>query len=86
MFGACSRVSCAAAARSIISIRSCGTFIQRLKRPAKAREPKERLECLREMARTIPKHKGTEHLQSDIKTRIKQLTEQIAGVRAAVGG
>ena len=45
----------------------------------KAREPKERLECLREMARTIPKHKGTEHLQADIKTRIKQLSEELSG-------
>ncbi len=44
-----------------------------------AREPKERLECLKEMVRTIPKHKGTEHLQADIKTRIKQLTEELAG-------
>ena len=43
------------------------------------REPKERLECLREMLRTIPKHKGTEHLQGDIKARIKQLTEELAG-------
>ena len=45
----------------------------------KAREPKDRLACLREMFRTIPKHKGTEHLQADIKTRIKQLTEELAG-------
>ena len=45
----------------------------------KAREPKERLDGLKEMLRTIPKHKGTEHLQSDIKTRIKQLTEELAG-------
>jgi len=44
-----------------------------------AREPGERLDCLREMFRTIPKHKGTEHLQADIKTRIKQLTEELAG-------
>lgn len=44
-----------------------------------AREPGERLDCLKEMARTIPKHKGTEHLQADIKTRIKQLTEELAG-------
>jgi len=44
----------------------------------KAREPKERLECLRQMLRTIPKHKGTEHLQADIKTRIKQLSEELA--------
>ena len=44
-----------------------------------AREPRERLECLREMLRTIPKHKGTEHLQGDIKARIKQLTDELAG-------
>ena len=45
----------------------------------KAREPRERLDCLRELLRTIPKHKGTEHLQADIKTRIKQLSEELAG-------
>jgi ribosome-interacting GTPase 1 len=44
-----------------------------------AREPKDRLACLKEMLRTIPKHKGTEHLQSDIKTRIKQLSEDLSG-------
>lgn len=44
-----------------------------------AREPRERLDCLREMFRTIPKHKGTEHLQADIKTRIKQLSEELSG-------
>jgi len=46
-----------------------------------AREPRERLRWLREMLRSIPKHKGTEHLQADIKTRIKQLTEELAGPR-----
>ena len=45
----------------------------------KAREPQERLDCLRELLRTIPKHKGTEHLQADLKTRIKQLSEELAG-------
>jgi len=44
-----------------------------------AREPRDRLDCLKELLRTIPKHKGTEHLQADIKTRIKQLTEELAG-------
>lgn len=44
-----------------------------------AREPKERLECLKQMLSTIPKHKGTEHLQADIKSRIKELTEELAG-------
>jgi ribosome-interacting GTPase 1 len=31
------------------------------------------------MLRTIPKHKGTEHLQADIKSRIKQLSEELTG-------
>jgi uncharacterized protein len=44
-----------------------------------ARHPEDRLRWLREMLRTIPKHKGTEHLRADIKTRIKELTEQLAG-------
>ena len=44
-----------------------------------AREPRERLDCLQEMLRTIPKHKGTENLQADIKTRIKQLREELTG-------
>src|SRR5215510_6940394 len=43
----------------------------------KARDPKERLEWLREMLRTIPKHKGTDHLQGDIKRRIKELSEEL---------
>ena len=47
----------------------------------KAREPRERLEGLREMLRTIPKHKGTDHLQADIKRRIKELAEELEGPR-----
>lgn len=44
-----------------------------------AREPAERLACLKDMLRTIPKHKGTDHLQADIKTRIKELTAELSG-------
>jgi ribosome-interacting GTPase 1 len=47
----------------------------------RARDPTERLECLRQMLRTIPKHKGTEHLQADIRTRIKELTEELSSPR-----
>ncbi|MDY0110914.1 MAG: TGS domain-containing protein [Candidatus Krumholzibacteria bacterium] len=47
----------------------------------KAREPADRLKWLREMLSTIPKHKGTEALQADIKTKIKELTEELAGPR-----
>jgi len=46
-----------------------------------AREPRERLVCLREMLRTIPKHKGTDHLQADIKGRIKEITDELAVTR-----
>lgn len=46
-----------------------------------AREAPERLRCLKEMLRTIPKHKGTEHLQRDIKTRIRMLNDELAGPR-----
>jgi len=54
----------------------------------RAREPQEKLECLREMLRTIPKHKGTEHLQAEIKTRIRELTDELGGPKkgAARGG
>jgi len=45
----------------------------------RARDPAERLTCLQEMLRTLPKHKGTEHLQAEIKTKIKELTEELAG-------
>ena len=53
----------------------------------RAREPQEKLECLREMLRTIPRHKGTEHLQAEIKTRLKELTGELSGPkRGAVRG
>jgi len=44
-----------------------------------AQDDTERLTCLKEMLRTIPKHKGTEHLQADIKSRIKSLTDELSG-------
>lgn len=52
----------------------------------KTRDPHERLNALREMLRTIPKHKGTEHLQADIKARIKDLADQIEGGLRKGGG
>ena len=51
----------------------------------KSREPRERLDWLREMLRTIPKHKGTEHLQADIKARIKDLGEHLESGRRGGG-
>ncbi|MGB5433511.1 MAG: GTPase, partial [Acidimicrobiia bacterium] len=45
----------------------------------RSRDPHERLDLLQEMHRTIPKHKGTEHLRADIKTKIKELKDDLAG-------
>jgi ribosome-interacting GTPase 1 len=42
-----------------------------------ARDPSERLHWLREMLRVIPKHKGTDHLQADIKRRISELAQEL---------
>jgi ribosome-interacting GTPase 1 len=48
----------------------------------KATTPPERLEKLRELFRLLPKHKGTEKLQSDLKQKISQLKdEQERGIR-----
>ncbi|MEO0078059.1 MAG: GTPase [candidate division WOR-3 bacterium] len=44
-----------------------------------ARTPEERLQCLEEMLATIPKHKGTEKMQADIKTRIARLKKELMG-------
>lgn len=38
-----------------------------------AASDEERLDALREMLRSIPKHKGTEKMQADLKRRISQL-------------
>ena len=38
-----------------------------------AKTPEEKLAALEEMLAIIPKHKGTEHLQGDIKSRIAKL-------------
>jgi len=43
-----------------------------------AQTDEERLEALREMFRTIPKHKGTEKLQADIKRKISLFRKTIS--------
>jgi uncharacterized protein len=49
----------------------------------KATTPADRLEKLREMFRLLPKHKGTEKLQSDLKKRISRARDEIEGAKAA---
>src|SRR5258707_12703070 len=42
----------------------------------KASTPSERLEKLRELFRLLPKHKGTEKLQSDLKQKMSRLKDE----------
>src|SRR5271165_2108938 len=49
-----------------------------------ASTPAERLEKLREMYRLLPKHKGTEKLQSDLKQKISRLKDELEA--ASAGG
>jgi uncharacterized protein len=48
----------------------------------KASTPAEQLEKLRELFRLLPKHKGTEKLQSDLKRRMSRLKLELEGGKA----
>jgi ribosome-interacting GTPase 1 len=48
-----------------------------------AATPAARLDALREMYRLLPKHKGTEKLQSDLKQRISRARDEIEHARHA---
>lgn len=51
----------------------------------KAETPAEKIEALREMLATIPKHKGTEKLQADIKRRLSKMEEEAEHRRRSGG-
>lgn len=42
----------------------------------RAQSAEERVECLERMLQLIPKHKGTEKLQADLKTKLKEAREE----------
>ena len=48
----------------------------------RASTPADRLEALRELFRLLPKHKGTEKLQCDLKTKISRAREELEGAKA----
>jgi uncharacterized protein len=50
-----------------------------------ARSPEEKIKTLQEMLAVIPKHKGTERLQGDIKKRIARLKEEGSKKKQAKG-
>lgn len=50
-----------------------------------AKTPQEKLRALREMFAVMPKHKGTDHLQGDIKRKIAMLTDEIEHLKKSGG-
>src|ERR1700732_1671244 len=43
----------------------------------KAQTAEDRLDCLRKMYTLLPKHKASEKLQADLKTKISQAREEV---------
>ena len=60
-------------------------FIAARNRFQAASTPQEKLDCLEEMLAVIPKHKGTEHMQMDIRRRISKLKGQVEQERHRSG-
>jgi len=49
----------------------------------RAQTPQEQVACLEKMLVLIPKHKGTEKLQADLKTRLKEAREELEAEKKA---
>src|SRR5205823_14078474 len=49
----------------------------------KAKTPEEKLAALKEMWVILPKHKASEKVQADLKTKISELTDEIEHAKTA---
>jgi len=61
-------------------------YLEAEERFRKASSDEERLACLEEMLRVIPKHKGTEKLRKDIKTKMAKLRAKQESSKSVKGG
>lgn len=61
-------------------------YFEAEKRYRAARTPQEKIACLEEMFAIMPKHKGTDHLQGEIKSRIAKLKKEIEQGRSSSVG
>ncbi len=52
----------------------------------RAQSPTEQVRCLETMLQLIPKHKGTDHLQADLKTRLKETRAELQREKSAPKG
>jgi len=49
----------------------------------RAQTSQEKIDCLQEMLKQIPKHKGTEKLQADLKSRLKEAKSELQAEKQA---
>jgi ribosome-interacting GTPase 1 len=52
----------------------------------KSRSPEEKMDALQEMLSVMPKHKGTEKLQADLKKRLSQMRDEAQQQKKQKGG
>src|SRR5574341_2325351 len=61
-------------------------YLEAEKRFRAAKTPQDKIAALEEMLAVIPKHKGTEHLQGDLKRRLAKLRAEAEQARRRRGG
>ncbi len=61
-------------------------YLDAEKRFRAAKSPQDKIAALEEMLSVIPKHKGTEHLQGDLKRRLAKLRAEAEQARRRRGG
>jgi ribosome-interacting GTPase 1 len=49
----------------------------------RAASPEEEVACLQVMLKEIPKHKGTDHLQADLKSKLAKLRKELAAEKTS---
>ena len=49
----------------------------------RAQTPEDELQCLQVMMQEIPKHKGTDHLQAELKSKISKLKKEIVAEKSS---
>ncbi len=59
-------------------------FLEAEERFKRATSDEEKLACLEEMMRVIPKHKGTEKMRKDMKTRMAKLRQKLEGPKKTI--
>ncbi len=60
-------------------------YLEAEERFKRATSDDEKLACLEEMMRIIPKHKGTEKMRKDMKTRMAKLRQKLEGPKKSSG-